>query len=174
MTTTEAAVLEVLGALARRGIGVSVAGGWAVDALLRRATREHRDLDLAIDTSALEPAIDALSEIGLRVSLDERPSRVELRDDERIVDLHPVVWGGDGTGRQAGLAGETYEYPPGSTDARGVIGGRDVRCLTPELLIRFHDGYEPRPVDRRDMAALAARFGLPLPHAYADDGPLDD
>lgn len=169
MTMTEAAVLEVLAALEDRGIAVSVAGGWAVDALLGRVTRDHGDLDLAIDASLVDPAIEALGGIGLAVSLDGYPARIELRDGERVVDLHPVVWDDAGVGRQTGLAGEIYEYPPGSTDAIGRIDGRAVRSLTPELLIRFHEGYEPRAIDRQDMAALAGRFGMRLPRSYLED-----
>ncbi len=72
----------------------------------------------------------------------------------------------DGTGRQSTGTGGEFVYPPGSTDASGRIGGREVRCLTPELLVTFHLGYEPRDIDRRDMAALAERFWIRLPDPY--------
>ena len=167
--TDQEAVLEILAALERSESEVSIAGGWAVDALLGRVTRDHSDLDLAIDAMAVDAAIAALRDLGVRVSVDQRPARVELTDGDRKVDLHPVVWSADGTGRQPGLAGETYEYPAGSTAAMGTIGGRLVRCLAPDLLLRFRDGYDPRPVDRQDVAALATRFRLPLPPAYRVD-----
>ncbi len=41
-------VVEVYDLLASRGIGVWIDGGWGVDALLERQTREHGDLDIAI------------------------------------------------------------------------------------------------------------------------------
>jgi hypothetical protein len=44
-----------------------------------------------------------------------------------------------------------------------VIGGRRVRCLTPELQLRHHLGYEWDENDRRDLELLGARFGVPLP-----------
>jgi lincosamide nucleotidyltransferase A/C/D/E len=168
MAMSGADVLEVIDALAEAEIDVSIAGGWAVDALLRRVTREHGDLDIAIDAGSVDRAIGVLWELGLGEMVDERPARVVLTDGSRAVDLHPVVRGADGIGRQMGLAGEIFEYPPGSTDSVGAIGGRPVRCLTPELLVRFHEGYEPRDVDRRDVAALALEFGLPLPSPYGD------
>ena len=160
MTISEADVLVVLDGLARAGVSVSVAGGWAMDALLGRVTREHGDLDLALDAASIEPAVAALADLGLGVEHDQRPARLAMGDGRRSVDLHPVVWDGSGTGRQAGLAGEVFVYPPGSTDAVGRIGGRSVRCLSPELLVTFHLGYEPRAIDRHDMAALAEAFGL--------------
>ncbi len=166
MAMTEEDVLAVVDVLEERAIPVSVAGGWAVDALVGRVTREHGDLDLAIDTTLVDRAIGVLGRIGLHLDLDERPARLTLGDGRRAVDLHPVAWGSDGTGIQDGSAGERFIYPPGSTDAAGRIGGRTVRCLTPELLIAFHLGYEPRPIDRQDMAALARQFDLELPPPY--------
>ena len=161
-------VVDVLDRLAAAGIHASVAGGWAVDALLGRVTREHGDLDLALDAATIPRAIEALEALGLRIEVDERPARLAMGDGRRMVDLHPVRWGADGTGRQAGMHGDEFVYPAGSTDARGRIGDRQVRCLTPELLVTFHLGYEPRAVDRADMTALAARYRLKLPAAYRD------
>lgn len=162
-------VIEVLDALDEAGIRVSVAGGWAVDALLGRETRKHGDLDLAVDASLVPRAIEALIGIRFEVTLDQRPARVELHDGARLVDLHPVTIDADGIGRQPGLGGETFAYPPGSMDAVGVIGARSVRCLTPTLIARFHDGYEPRAIDRADMAALVEHFDVELPAAYTRD-----
>lgn len=166
MAMTEVDVLAVLDILEDAAIPVSVAGGWAVDALLDRVTREHADLDLAIDTTLVDDAVEALGRIVLRAELDERPARLVLGDGRRAVDLHPVAWGVDGIGVQVGLAGERFVYPSGSTDAVGHIGGRTVRCLTPELLIGFHLGYEPRSIDRQDLVALASQFDLELPPPY--------
>jgi lincosamide nucleotidyltransferase A/C/D/E len=159
-------VIDILDRLAAAGIGASVAGGWAIDALLGRVTREHGDLDLAVDAMDIDLAIEALAAAGLRVEVDERPARLSLGDGVRAVDLHPVRWDADGTGRQSTGTGGEFVYPPGSTEGRGSIGGREVRCLTPELLVMFHLGYEPRGIDRRDMAALAERYGLELPAPY--------
>ena len=63
---------------------------------------------------------------------------------------------------------ETFDYPAGSLDAEGEIGGRIVYCGTPELQLAFHAHYDLREHDRRDMAALAAEFGLVLPPSYSD------
>ena len=168
MVMSGADVLAVIDALAAWDVEVSIAGGWAVDALLGRTTREHGDLDLAIDAESVDSAIGVLADLGLHDIVDELPARIVVTDGRRAVDLHPVVWAADGTGRQTGTGGEIFEYPPGSTEAVGAIDGRPVRCLTPQLLVRFHEGYEPRDVDRRDVAALALEFGLQLPPPYGD------
>ncbi|HEX2470714.1 MAG TPA: hypothetical protein VHK05_08995 [Candidatus Limnocylindrales bacterium] len=53
-------VVDLLDRLEAAGVEASVAGGWAVDALLGRVTREHGDLDLAVDASEIDHAIEAL------------------------------------------------------------------------------------------------------------------
>jgi lincosamide nucleotidyltransferase A/C/D/E len=160
-------VLRVLDALDSAGIRVGITGGWGIDALLRRQTRSHGDVDLGVASEALGTAIEALGPMGYVVAADERPARVELTSDIGQVDLHPIVWSSSGAGVQTGLDGETYDYPPGSLEAVGWIAGRAVRCGTPELQVAFHRGYEPTERDRADMAALATAFGLSLPPAYS-------
>lgn len=155
-------------ALDAAGVGWGITGGWGIDALLRRETRPHGDLDLGIASEAVDDAIDALEPLGYILVRDDRPARVVLTSDVGQVDLHPIAWQLSGDGVQTGLDGETFDYPAGSLDAEGAIGGRLVRCGTPELQIAFHAHYEPRDHDRRDMAALAAEFGLSLPAAYLD------
>lgn len=161
-------VLRVLDALEAVGIRAGISGGWGIDALLRRETRPHGDVDLGVGTGDVDHAIEAMRPLGYAVTLDERPARVVLQSDVGQVDLHPIVWDASGVGVQTGLAGELFDYPAGSLDAEGEIAGRTVRCATPELQLSFHTRYEPREHDRRDMAALAAEFGLPLPPSYLD------
>jgi lincosamide nucleotidyltransferase A/C/D/E len=161
-------VLRVLTVLDAAGISAGLTGGWGVDALLRRQTRAHGDVDLGVAAESVDSAIDALRGIGYAVTLDQRPARLVLVSDEGKVDLHPIAWGPSGAGIQTGFDGETFEYPPGSLDAEGAIGGQTVRCGTPSLQLAFHEHYLPRDHDRADMAALAEQFGLQLPPAYHD------
>ena len=159
-------VLRVLDALDTAGIRAGITGGWGIDALLRRETRTHGDLDLGVAAEAVDRAVEALRPLGYAVTLDERPARVVVESDAGRIDLHPIVWGPSGAGLQTGLAGEVFDYPAGSLDADGEIAGRQVRCATPELQLAFHAHYEPRDHDREDMAALAREFGLALPASY--------
>ena len=161
-----AEVLRVLDALETAGVRAGITGGWGIDALLRRETRQHGDLDLGVAAEAVDRAVEAVRPLGYAVTLDERPARVVLESDLGRIDLHPIVWGPSGAGVQTGLAGEVFDYPAGSLDADGEIAGRQVRCATPELQLAFHAHYEPRDHDREDMAALAREFGLALPASY--------
>lgn len=161
-------VIAVVDELHAAGIRTGITGGWGIDALLRRQTRPHGDVDLGLAAADVDDAVRALAALGYAVALDERPARLVLRGDRGRVDLHPIVWDGRGRGVQTGLDGELFVYPARSLDAAGEIAGRRVQCGTPELQLSFHAHYEPRPNDRQDMAALAAAFGLQLPAAYGD------
>ena len=163
-----AEVLRVLDALDSAGVRAGVTGGWGIDALLRRQTREHGDVDLGVPSDSVDAAIDTLEQLGYAVAADERPARIVLESTAGNVDLHPIVLLPSGAGVQTGFDGQTFEYPPGSLEAEGEIGGRIVRCGTPDLQVTFHRGYEPREHDRRDMAALAHAFGLTLEPPYSD------
>jgi lincosamide nucleotidyltransferase A/C/D/E len=150
----EAAVLAVLERLESVGCRCWVAGGWGVDVLVGRQTREHRDLDLALDASREEAALGALLRLGYEIETDWRPARIELAaPGARWVDVHPVRFDAVGHGRQADLNGGYFEYPVGCF-ATGRIGKRSVGCLSIDQQLRFRGGYELRDVDRRDVALL--------------------
>lgn len=159
-------VHDVLDALRSIGIEAIVGGGWGIDALLGRQTRPHRDLDLAVPFERLDDAISALAALGYRPEVDQRPARVELRAGRRSVDVHPVEWDAAGHGAQHGLDGHVFTYPAESVKWIGSIGGRPVRCISPELQLAFHSGYELADRDRADVLAVAESFGLELPRGY--------
>ena len=130
------------------------------------STRSHRDLDLAVRSEQLNQAIEAIRSLGYEPSLDLRPIRLVMdASDGRSVDLHPVAFAGDGSGRHEGSDGRVYDYPAEGFGF-GTIGGESVPCLTADLLVRFHLGYEPQDHDRHDVALLRDRLGLAVPDPY--------
>ncbi|MDA0179351.1 aminoglycoside adenylyltransferase [Solirubrobacter phytolaccae] len=150
-------VLEVVTALELTGCRFWVAGGWGVDVLVGKQTREHRDLDLAIDAACEADALTVLGRLGYAIETDQRPARVELgAAGERWVDLHPVRFDDDGRGEQSDLDGGAFEYPVGCFTV-GRLGGLVVPCLTAAQQLRFRQGYPLRDVDRHDLALLAGR-----------------
>jgi lincosamide nucleotidyltransferase A/C/D/E len=152
MSSTD--VLHVLNNLVGAGCRVWVGGGWGVDALAGKQTRQHRDHDLALDSAQESVAIAVLTDQAFRIETDWRPARVELAaPGGRLVDLHPVVFGPTGDGVQADVNGGLFTYPAAGF-VTGVIGGRVVPCLSIEQQITFHTGYEPRDVDLADLRLL--------------------
>ena len=148
-------VHRVLDALEAAGARVWVEGGWGIDALAGRETREHDDLDLAVDTAAngLERAVDVLTQMGYGRGVDDLPVRLVLEvADGRSVDLHPIRFEADGVAYQWGHDRE-YQYPADCFTV-GRIDGREVACLGARIQREFHSGYAPRPVDHHDLAIL--------------------
>lgn len=152
MTAEE--VHRVVDALAGAGCASWLEGGWGVDALVGRQTRPHRDLDLAFDASYEDVALRVLGLLGYALETDWRPVRLEVSAPRsRYVDLHPLVLDDDGNGVQAGFDGATFFYPTTSFTT-GVVEGRPVDCITAELQLRFHSGYDPREIDQADLEQL--------------------
>lgn len=162
-------VLGILDALAGAGVAAWADGGWGVDALLGGQTREHEDLDLVVALADGGKVEGALSALAFSLTEDERPTRFVLAHaDGRRIDFHTVVFDAEGGGVQPLQAGRSYRYPPQGFAGEGTISGRAVRCLTPEVQLECHLGYEPDETDRHDMRLLAERFALRLPPEYRD------
>ncbi|MEU4216898.1 nucleotidyltransferase domain-containing protein [Actinoplanes sp. NPDC026623] len=152
--TTADEVHVVLDALTQAGCPAWISGGWGVDALAGRQTRAHRDLDLAIAAEREPAALEALGRLGYVIETDWRPVRVEVVAGGRgRVDLHPLVFDPAGDGHQAGLDGGSFRWPRDCFTS-GLIGGRRVGCISVGQQLLFHSGYEPRDVDRADLALL--------------------
>jgi lincosamide nucleotidyltransferase A/C/D/E len=167
-------VLMVLDRLDRDGLGVWLDGGWGVDALLGRHSRPHRDLDLVIARDDFAAARDALAGLGFRhdpAAMPGLPARLVLVGaGGRQIDLHPVVFDAHGNGWQELGDGAWGAYPAEGLTGVGTVGGRQVRCLTPELQVRHHLGYPLGATDRHDLALLAERFGVAVPPVGLADG----
>jgi lincosamide nucleotidyltransferase A/C/D/E len=148
------AVLAVSNALAAAEVRYWVGGGWGVDILVARQTRDHRDLDISIDHTGQDRTIAVLAELGYALETDQLPSRAEFAaPGRRWVDVHPVQLDEHGGGRQHDLNGGWFLYPPGCFTT-AVIDGHDLPCLTAAQQLTFHTFYEPRPVDLHDIALL--------------------
>jgi lincosamide nucleotidyltransferase A/C/D/E len=149
-----ARMLAVLDAVRAVGCRVWVEGGWGVDALVGHQTRAHRDVDLDIDAAFEDQVLAALADLGYAIETDWRPNRVELvAPGHGWVDLHPLVIDDDGNARQAALDGGWHELPR-SFFTTGRLSGVVVPCLSRQAQVLFHSGYEPRQVDRHDLALL--------------------
>jgi lincosamide nucleotidyltransferase A/C/D/E len=161
--------LAVLADMADAGIDVIVDGGWGIDALLGHERRAHGDLDLIVALSRVPDAVRALRRLGFVPVADTLPVTLVLAAPAgQRVDLHPIVENEHGDGVQAQPFGRRFAYPRSALAGSGVIGGRRVRCLTPEGQVLTHLGYAPDDGDRDDMAALGDAFGVGLGLSFAD------
>jgi lincosamide nucleotidyltransferase A/C/D/E len=144
-------VVEVLTALDAGGIDYWVDGGWGIDALLGRQTREHRDLDLGVVLDDV-PRIEALLPQFRRESAE---SGLLLEDERgRVVDLLLVERSESGELCQRLPGGRQLRYEESETRASGFIGGRRVRCASVALQLVHHDHPDATDQDRLDIETL--------------------
>jgi lincosamide nucleotidyltransferase A/C/D/E len=148
-------VVSIVDLLEGQGLQVWLDGGWGVDALVGRQTRMHHDLDIAIVLAEVGAVVASLANRGYNVHDDEMPTRLDLRDEgDHRVDLHPLTFDESGNGRQQLQDGRFGVYSAEGLTGVGSVGGRPVRCLSRELQLRFHSGYELDENDRRDVDVL--------------------
>src|SRR5579864_1737887 len=162
-------VIELVELLERRGVDVWLNGGWGIDALLGRQTRDHDDLDITIATTNREKCDAVLKAAGFAtfrvdndfnwVLIDDRGRKVDVH----LVDFNQTMGNADGVTKY-GPAG--LPFAVGALEGRGVIAGTAVNCETAEFQVRGHTTYTPDETDYRDILALCREFGLEMPAVF--------
>lgn len=157
-TVDQNALAEILSLLDCLKIKYWIEGGWGIDLLLGKQSREHRDVDVDFDSRHTERLLRALQEAGYHVVTDQLPTRAELYHPRLgFLDIHPFVIKEDGSARQADLNGGWYEF---ASDFFTAVNwqGRCVPCISAKAQKLFHSGYELREVDRIDLEQLEFFF----------------
>jgi lincosamide nucleotidyltransferase A/C/D/E len=161
-------VISLCRSFAAERLAFWVDGGWGVDALLAKQTRPHNDLDLGVHLADMPQFAHLLLALGYgRVLEAEFPdwNWVFRHETEGAVDLHGFVL----NDRGEGILGEPSAnsmYPAGSLDGVGMLGEMQVQCIAAPFVLMFRDGFEPRDVDRQDVANLCDHFGLAYPSRF--------
>ena len=169
--TTLGDVLEVFDLADGSGARLWLDGGWGVDALLGEQTRVHGDLDVALEARHCEAFLAVLAGAGFAPVGEEGAAPWNFLLSRRlggrlqVLDLHVVVLDAEGNG-VLGPPERGAAFPAGSLTGRGRLGGRDVDCIAPQWVVRFHDRYAGDDNDRADVRALCARFDLEVPEQY--------
>lgn len=154
---TAADAVDIITLLEQNGIEVHVDGGWGVDALLGEQTRKHGDLDIALQHKFVTQARGLLEARGYKdvPRFDTSEWNFVLGDDEgRLVDIHSYTFDEYGNN----IYGVAYE--PRHLTGTGIINGRTVNCIPPDVMVEFHTGYELDEDDQHDVKALRERFGI--------------
>ncbi|MDP9067902.1 MAG: hypothetical protein M3N53_06100 [Actinomycetota bacterium] len=171
MTTQVSDLMAVLDLLDEAGIHTWVHGGWGIDALIGTQTRQHKDIDLLVPIESAEQLRQIFRAPEWETTKDNMPVQLAFgRRDGVAVTFDLVTLDHEGGATQQLYEGDSwgseFYFTPEGLSGEGTIGHRTVRCLTPELQVETHLGYEPDDGDRRDMTLLAERFAFPLPPPY--------
>jgi lincosamide nucleotidyltransferase A/C/D/E len=159
-----AALLRVVDRLESEGIDVWLDGGWGVDALLGEETREHDDLDLLVELRHSERVVKVLAELEYEFVDGSAPkSFVHVDREGRQVDVHPVAFDAEGGGVYQMDEGVSWVYPAQGFSGRGSVDERPVRCLSPEVQVLVHAGYDLAEKDYRELYLLRERLGVEVP-----------
>jgi lincosamide nucleotidyltransferase A/C/D/E len=160
-------LIRVVDRLEEAGIEVWLDGGWGVDALLGHQQRRHDDLDLVVDLANAPRLQEVLTRNGYAVLGGAPPMSFYMVDSAgRQVDVHPVTFNEQGDGIYKMEIGEEWVYPAAGFAGTGLVLGRQVRCLSPEVQILVHAGYELGDKDHREIRALQEKFGVAPPPGY--------
>ena len=96
--------------------------------------------------------LDWLDAAGFRAWVDGTPLAFDTaRDGWQQLSPSGRAWG---------------RYPADDLRAAGTIGDKPVRCLSPELQLRFRLGFEWSERDVLDVHLLSERFGVPAPPPF--------
>jgi len=169
-------VIKIYECLLDHGIPVWLTGGWGIDALLGEQTRPHKDLDviMLLDDVVRMRALLARDGYGLKELWSENSWVVDgqgvetatafvLQDSEgRELDVHAMRLDDQGNGIPDWEAGSLI-LATEDLAGEGVIGGIAVQCLSLEMQVMCHMGYELPEVQLRDLELLHGRFGVELP-----------
>jgi lincosamide nucleotidyltransferase A/C/D/E len=143
-----------------------VMGGWGVDALRHRQTRQHKDLDVLVLLGDLPKLWTLLNAHGFTLQyvwkenrwldgeLTRWPTAFVAADTHgRALDVHVIDIGPNGAIVQH------YDSPwpfPNAIAGQGSIAGAAVACISEETQLAMHTGYTLPDGQLRDLELLQA------------------
>lgn len=169
-------VINIYQRLQAEGLQVWLTGGWGIDALLGQQTRPHKDLDviMLVDDVARLRELMGLEGYRLKELWSENHWVVDARGIEtatafvlldsagREIDAHAMWLDERGNGVPAWQA-DGLVITSEDLSGVGVVAGLAVPCLTPEMQMRRHTGYELPDAQVRDLQLLHERLCVEYP-----------
>jgi len=151
---TQDDLLKVIKIMDASDIRYWLDGGWGVDVLAGKQSREHRDVDIDFDATHTKKLLELLKYHGYEIETDQAPARIELYSEQLgYIDVHPFVLNDDGTSKQADLAGGWYEFEA-DYFGNAIFENKNIPCISVKGQKIFHSGYELREVDKHDIEII--------------------
>ena len=157
-TVDKRSFLMIIDMLAELNIQYWVEGGWGIDVLIGKQTREHRDIDIDFDAAFEDLLINKLKNMGYQITADFLPTRAELYHPVHgYIDIHPFIISESGNMRQANPDGGWFDLEA-SWFSDSEFEGRVIPCVSIEGQRLFHSGYDLREIDQADLERLNNAF----------------
>ncbi|MBP9771705.1 MAG: nucleotidyltransferase family protein [Candidatus Pacebacteria bacterium] len=155
-------VINLYTKLEEININIWIDGGWAVDALVGKQTREHQDLDIAVEDKDLSQLKEYLKSQGYKEAprAEDPMWDLVLKDDAGLeVEVHAFT-----LDENQEVVEQPYwdGYSKDSLSGVGNIAGQEVRCVSLNQLVKTHN-KEKRALkekDYNDMRTLTEHFGV--------------
>ncbi len=171
-------VISIYQSLSDNNIQIWLTGGWGIDALLREQTRSHKDLDVILLVDDIVRMRELLGRDGYGLKQlwpednlvvdahgTQTPTAFVLQDSEgREVDAHAMRIDDQGNGIPAWADDEGLVFKREHLAGEGMIAGLAVRCLSPEMQVLCHRGYDLPDQQSRDMELIHERFDVDFPN----------
>jgi len=178
-------VITIYQRLLDSGVQVWLSGGWGIDALLGEQTRPHKDLDVIMLLDDVVQMRELLSRDGFglkdlwtenRWVVDaqgvETATAFVLQDsDGREFDVHAIRFDDRGNGVPA-WEGDELVFKKEDLAGAGLVAGVAVQCLSPEMQVLCHTGYELPDQQLHDLGLLYEKFGVEYPDEQSRSGLL--
>lgn len=157
----------------RRGIRIWLFGGWGIDALLGRVSREHNDIDILVEAGSR----DALREVLMHILGEVGDHNMGWRcmKNGARADIFFILHCSDGTPviDVAGGDPNVYPWPPGSFPDKlnGRLPGLSCRAISWDAQYVAKAGYstsfpdkELRDKDHLDLETIVRRVSAVRRH----------
>ncbi|PIR96179.1 MAG: tRNA nucleotidyltransferase [Candidatus Doudnabacteria bacterium CG10_big_fil_rev_8_21_14_0_10_42_18] len=145
------------------GIKIWVDGGFAVDALLNKQTRVHKDLDIAVEWKDVPKLRKFLITQGYKQIKKESKWNFVLGDKKgNKLDVHAFAYDDQGNVVDGIL------YPAKSLTGTGTIDGVKVKCISAKYMVEFLAPWIHKHPGKylQAVADLCEKFNIPLPEEY--------
>jgi len=153
-------IRELFAECESREVRIWLLGGWGIDALLGRISREHHDIDILAEDGSKEALRVAIGQIGGEFA--DKPMGWRFWKNDVRVDVTFILCAADGTPISDLKKEDTnvYPWPPGSfpDEHNGRLPGISCRAISWEAQYVAKAGYS----DTFPGTALRAKDDLDL------------
>lgn len=145
------------------GIKIWIDGGWSVDALLGEQTREHQDLDIAINQKDTVSLFNFLKKEGYKETRRDSEYNLVFKDNlSHEIDIHVFI-----LNEKRDVVGGIM-YPTESITGSGIINNNIVRCISPRYMVEFLAPWLSKHPEKylTAISALCKKFDIEYPNEY--------